>query len=96
MTEFNEEKSRQEWRQMFASFTNSKLIEYYNSGIGVKCWGLSRAAYVDCLGQEILRRKFKSDFLFNKDSKGNCKSLILNYRVVLIGDILVRYDKYLN
>ena len=97
MTDFEKiNQFRRECEVRVASLSDRELIECFNRGIRISAWGFYRAAKVETMQKEILKRDFDSSILFDRDSNGIIISGSLAHKVVLIDGKLVRFEEFLN
>ena len=97
MTDFEKIKQyRRECEIQYSAYSDTELIQSFNGGVRIKAWGFYRAAQVDSLREEILRRDFDSSILFDKEDDGKVISFKLSHKVVLIDNKLVRFEEFLN
>ena len=84
MTDFNKIKQyKQECVLKFSSLTNDELIDSFNGMVRISAWGFYRAALVDSIREEILKRDFDSSILFDNDSNGTAISFKLANKVII-------------
>jgi len=77
------EAQKAQWQASLAILSDAALIEQLNREVGNPGWTSSRAVYLECLSNELRKRPFNSDVLFDYDSSRTVVSLRLINKVQL-------------
>jgi len=73
-----------QWEASFTIYSDTALIEKLNREIGNRSWTSSRGVYLICIANELKKRSFNSDVLFDFDTLGNSTAFKLKNKVKLI------------
>jgi len=84
MTTYFQESQKGQWQDSLAILSDAELIEKLNKEVGISGWTASRAVYLNCLSDEIRKRDFNSDILFEYSTGVSTPSLLLKHKVKLV------------
>ena len=82
------EAQKAQWQASLAILSDAALIEQVNQEVGNSGWTSSRGDYLQCLSNEIRKRPFNSDVLFDFSTSETVASLKLRNKVQLVKNSL--------
>jgi hypothetical protein len=82
------EAQKAQWQASLAIPSDAALIEQVNREVGNPGWTSSRAVYLQCLSNELRKRPFNSDVLFDFSTPETVASLKLLNKVQLVKNTL--------
>ena len=82
------EAQKAQWQDALALLNDPELIEKVNDEVGNPGWTSSRGVYLQCLSNELRKRSFNSDILFEFNSNGTIAALSLKNKVHLLNNTL--------
>lgn len=82
------EAQKAQWKASLAILSDAAIIEQVNREVGNPGWTASRGVYFQCLSNELRKRQFNSDVLFDFSSSGTITSLKLLNKVQLRNNTL--------
>jgi hypothetical protein len=88
MISITPEAQKAQWQASLAILSDAALIEQVNQEVGNPDWTSSRGVYLQCLSNEIRKRPFNSDVLFDFSTSKNVASLKLRNKVQLVKNTL--------
>ena len=88
MISITPEAQKAQWQASLAILSDAALIEQVNREVGNPGWTSSRGVYLQCLSNEIRKRTFNSDVLFDFSAYETVTSLKLLNKVQLVKNTL--------
>lgn len=82
------EAQKAQWQASLAILSDAALIEHVNREVGNPGWTSSRGFYLQCLSNEIRKRPFNSDVLFDFSTSGTVASVKLLHKVQIRNNTL--------
>jgi hypothetical protein len=88
MTTYFPDSQKDQWQENLSILSDAELIEKLNQEVGISAWTSSRAFYLSCLSNEIRKRNFNSNILFEYSTGVATPSLRLKHKVKLVNATL--------
>ena len=82
------EAQKAQWQASLAILSDAALIEQVNREVGNPGWTSIRGIYLQCLSNELRKRPFNSDVLFDYDTSPTVASFKLRNKVQLRNNAL--------
>ena len=92
----SQEAQKAQWQDSLSLLNDAELIDKVNDEVGNPGWTSSRGVYLHCLSNELRKRSFNSDILFEFNANGTVAAFSLKNKVQLLNTFLVFKNDTMN